>query len=72
MICQLFTAIPGQGLVKLSSRLQSLNFWLSALGAFVTCFEFGLPHALPLKFDAIRVVYEAVKHGICKGGLANY
>lgn len=34
--------------------------WLSVLGAFVTCSEFGFPHALAVEFDAIGVVDEAI------------
>jgi hypothetical protein len=42
------------------------------LGAFVTCFEFGFAHALPVEFDAICVVYEAVENGVGEGGLTNH
>ena len=54
------------------------------MGAFVTSFEFGFSHALPVEIHAVCVVYETVENGIhcpaddCKaiaergeGGLAN-
>jgi hypothetical protein len=35
--------------------------WLSGLGAFVTCIEFGFPHALAVEFDAVGIVDEAIE-----------
>jgi len=35
--------------------------WLSGLGAFVTCSEFGYPHDLAVAFDAVCIVDEAIE-----------
>ena len=45
-------------------RLRGLMIWLSGLGAFVTCSEFGFPHALAVEFDAVGIVDEAIENGI--------
>ena len=46
--------------------------WLSGLGAFVTCSEFGFPHALAVEFDAVGIVDEAVEDGISEGGFPDH
>ena len=38
---------------------------------FVTHFGDGLAHGLPLEFEAVGVVNDAVQDGICEGGFAD-
>ena len=56
----------------LVQRLRGLRFWVSSLGVFVTCFEFGFPHALAVEFDAVGIMHEAVEDGVGEGGFADH
>lgn len=42
-------------------------FWLSVLKVFVIHFGDGFAHGLPLKFETVGVVNDAIQDGICEG-----